>query len=228
MREFDANTVAAMANDIYFSDRLGMEFNPEKTTEDVFYSPAGDTKAFFMVREGDNQSYYEDDRVQAIPLRFKTGGGTYIILPKNGDATSLLKAMTNEYFDEIQNDSIYATGKLLLPRFSIESDVMQLSDTLTALGVPLFDETAAPLTGGLLEEKIPVWLYGAVHKAVIKVDEKGTTAAAVAVMQSDGAAMPVPTEPFEMKCDKPFIFVLYSRTYDGGNQVLFTGIVNRP
>ncbi|MDR0819540.1 MAG: hypothetical protein LBN43_08230 [Oscillospiraceae bacterium] len=37
-----------------------------------------------------------------------------------------------------------------------------------------------------------------------------------------------PTEPFEMTCDKPFVFVLYERTYDGGNQVLFTGVVNNP
>ena len=66
------------------------------------------------------------------------------------------------------------------------------------------------------------------HKAVIEVDEKGTTAAAVTVMAMTGAAMPLPTEPFEMNCNKPFIFVLYAHTYDGGNQVLFTGIVNQP
>ena len=228
IQEFDPDTIAAIANAIYFSDRWDREFNPENTAEDIFHSPAGDTTAFFMLREGDNQTYYEDNKVQAMPLRFKTGGGMYIILPKDGDATGLLSSMTSEYFDEIQKDSIYATGKLLLPRFSIESDVMELKDTLTALGVPLFDEVAAPLTGGLIEENIPVWLSSAVHKAVIEVDEKGTTAAAVTVMGAAGACMPEPTEPFEMNCNKPFVFVLYSHTYDGGSQILFTGIVNQP
>jgi len=228
IQEFDPDTVAAIANAIYFSDRWDWEFNLENTVEDIFYSPNGETKAFYMLREGDSQTYYEDDKVQAMPLRFKTGGGLYIILPKDGDAKGLLSSMNSEYFEEIQKDSINATGKLLLPRFSIESDAMELKDTLTALGVPLFDENAAPLTGGLIEESIPVWLSSAVHKAVIEVDEKGTTAAAVTVMMATGTSMPEPTEPFEMNCNKPFVFVLYGNTYDGGNQILFTGMVNQP
>jgi serine protease inhibitor len=47
-------------------------------------------------------------------------------------------------------------------------------------------------------------------------------------MAMESATMLQPTEPFEMTCDKPFVFVLYERTYDGGNQVLFTGVVNNP
>ena len=227
VQQFDPDTVAALANAIYFSDQWGQKFDPDKTTESTFHSPNGETKAFYMRREGDSQTYYEDDKVQAMPLRFQTGGGLYIILPKDGNASKLMSAMTHDYFEEIGRDSIKATGTLLLPRFSIDSG-MELKDTLTALGVPLFDEQKAPLTGGLIKEEIPVWLSSASHKAVIKVDEKGTTAAAVTVMAAATSAMPIPTEPFEMICNKPFIFVLYENTYDGGQQVLFTGIVNQP
>ena len=228
IKEFDPLTVAAIANAIYFSDRWEWEFDASMTREDVFHSPAGDVAASFMLREGDNQAYYEDERIQAMPLRFSTGGCLYILLPKDGDATGLLASMTSGYFEEIQAGAEYVSGKLLLPRFSIESEAIELGDTLTALGVPLFDRDSAPLTGGLIEENTKVWLSSAVHKAVIKVDEKGTTAAAVTVMIAAGSGMPVPTEPFEMVCDAPFVFVLCGHTYDGGNQVLFTGIVNQP
>ena len=37
-----------------------------------------------------------------------------------------------------------------------------------------------------------------------------------------------PENPFEMICDRPFVFVLCGATKDGGDQVLFTGIVNDP
>jgi serpin B len=229
IQEFDPSTVAAIANAIYFSDRWEWEFDPEKTVKDVFYSPEGEREAHYMLREGDSQVYYEDERIQAMPLSFKTGGGLYIILPKDESAKDLLVSMTGEYFDTIQKNYDVCTGKLLLPRFSVESDAMQLNNTLTAMGVPLFDEETAPLTGGLIEENIPVWLSSAVHKAVVDVDEKGTTAAAVTVMAAGaGGVMPEPTEPFVMNCDKPFVFILYSHTYDGGSQVLFTGIVNKP
>jgi len=228
IQEIDPLTVAAIANAIYFSDRWEWEFNPDQTKEDIFHAPTGDTTAFYMLREGNSQTYYEDDRVQAMPLRFKNGGGMYIILPKADDAADVLSSMTNDYFNEIQMGSISATGKLLLPRFSIEKDIKGLTEALEMLGIPLFDNISAPLTGGLIEENIPVWLSGAIQKAVIHVDEEGTTAAAVTVMPAAGSAMPQPTEPFEMNCNRPFVFILYEYTYDGGSQILFTGIVNQP
>ena len=228
IQEFDPLTVAVIANAVYFSDRWGWEFNPDQTEKDVFHSPAGDTMADYMLREGNAQIYYEDDRVQAMPLYFKNGGALYIVLPKDGDASNLLYSMTNEYFSEIQMDAIQATGRLLLPKFSIENEISGLKEALVALGVPLFNIDSAPLTGGLIDEDIPVWLSGAIQKAIIKVDEEGTTAAAVTILPAPGAGMPQPTEPFEMICNKPFIFILCERTYDGGNQVLFTGIVNQP
>jgi serpin B len=229
VKEFDSKTAVALVNAIYFSDRWDWEFSPRATTEDVFYSPVGETQASYMLREGDEQTYYEDDRVQAMPLSYAAGGGMYIILPKDGDATGLLSSMTNEYFEEIRRGSTQMTGRLLLPRFSFESDTLDLQDALTALGVPLFDEVAVPLTGGLIEGDDPVWVSRVLQKALIEVDEEGTTAAAVTVVDAlVGAAPTKPTEPFEMNCNKPFVFILYGHTYDGGDQVLFTGVVNQP
>jgi serpin B len=68
-----ADAFYAIANAIYFSDRWAWEFNPDQTTEGVFHSPGGDNPAFFMLREGDGQYYYEDGMVQAIKLPFATG-----------------------------------------------------------------------------------------------------------------------------------------------------------
>jgi serpin B len=224
IQEFDPQTVAAIANAIYFSDRWAREFNAENTKQDTFHAPKVDTTAYFMLREGDAQPYYEDGRVQAMPLYFQSGGSLHIIKPKDGDATGLLQSLTDEYFQEIKRDTISATGKLLLPKFEINSGLLQLRDALQMLGIPLFDADSAPLTDGIIEERIPVWLSSAVQKAYIKADEKGTTAAAVTVLALDGAGMPEPTEPFEMKCDTPFVFVLTGNNGD----VLFTGVVNQP
>jgi serpin B len=98
---------------------------------------------------------------------------------------------------------------------------MSFGNILKNLGIPLFEEGS--LTGVI--EETALQLSDALHKAVIKVDEKGTTAAAVTLLLAD-AASAGPQEPektFEMNCNKPFVFVLYDR-----GQVLFTGMVNEP
>lgn len=227
--QFDPATVAAIANAIYFSDRWDWEFEEDQTREDTFHTPGGDVTAQFMLREGNMLSYYEDDTLQATSLDFTMGGGLLILLPKDGKGNELLASMTGERFRQIMNDKAPRTGKLLLPRFEIKGDSMNLMDTLTALNVPLVDSGLAPITG-LLENANPLYISDAVQKAMIRVDEKGTTAAAVTVMSmtESAAPMPDPTLPFEMNCNKPFIFVLYGRTYDSGSQVLFTGVVNQP
>ena len=226
IESFDPDTVAAIANAIYFSDRWAWEFNIQETQEDFFYGPLGNTRAFYMLREGSDQLYFEDNRVQAISLGFKHSAGMNIILPKSGSAENLFLSMTNDYFNEIQQNSILAEGRLLLPRFSIENDIEGLSDSLKTLGVPLFE--GEPITG-LIEEDFSLLITDAIQRAVIKVDERGTTAAAVTVLPiGPTSAPPQPNRPFEMICNKPFMFILYDQTYDGGSQVLFTGIVNQP
>jgi len=227
VKEFDERTIAAIANAIYFSDRWSWQFQTEQTEEGIFHGTAGDAKAFFMLREGNGQTYYEDSKVKATQLYFENGGSMYILLPKAGTAAAFLSSMTSAYFNEIQTNSISATGRLLLPRFTIEDEIDGLKEALEMLGVPLFDERSAPLTGGLIEEDLRVWVSQAMQKALIKVDEKGTTAAAVTVMGMAATGMPQPTTPFEMICDRPFVFILCERTSDGGNQILFTGLVNQ-
>jgi len=226
---FHPATVAAIANAIYFSDDWGLQFDPELTEEGVFKAPDGDMSAIFMLQKDTIQLYYEDDMIQALPLSFCSGGGLYIILPKSENAMDLFSSMTNDYFIEIQKNSAQAIGTLKLPPFTIENDILGLKEALTMLGVTLFDENA-PALKGLTEGNTSLFLSDAIQKAVIKVDENGTTAAAgmYSGMPMDEGLCFDPTKPFEMICDKPFMFILYDLTHDGGYQVIFTGVVNQP
>lgn len=224
--EFSPDTVSAIANAIYFSDRWEDEFEITDTKPDVFHSPNGDTMANYMRRNGTAMEYYEDDTLQAMPLAFTTGAKLYILLPKDGDAAGLISSLDSDYFNTIQNEMKLLPGKLLLPRFKIDGGVMTLDDTLDALGIPLMDPDAAPLTELVREQ--PLGISEAVQQATITVNEEGATAASVTVILTDGLGPLVEAEPFEMICNKPFVFVLTANTHDGGEQVLFTGMVNEP
>jgi len=226
VQELDPDTVAAIANAIYFSGFWLNQFDPNNTSQDIFYSPKGESQAYFMELEMFDWVYFEDDYIQAVNLRFDTGGGMYIFLPVDGDAVGFLSSMTSEYFERIQENSVLAEGKLLLPRFSIESTIDSLEDALIALGVPLFDSASAPLTNGLVEEDILMWISDAIQVSMIEIDEEGATAAAVTMFALAGSA-PIPATTFEMICNTPFAFILHSPTQDGGSQILFMGVVNQ-
>ena len=225
---FQPATVAVIANAIYFSDDWDLQFDPEQTEEGVFHALGGEAKAMYMLRKDTVQLYYEDGKIQALPLIFGSGGGLYIMLPKSGNPADILSTMTDEYFKNIQENSIQATGTLKLPRFSVENEITGLKEALGKLGVPLFDENASVLTG-VIEGTSHIHLSEAIQKTIIQVDENGTTAAASIYSGMPAGAYYIdPAKPFEMICDRPFVFILYDLTHDGGYQVLFTGIVNQP
>ena len=224
--EFDGETIAAIGNAIFFKDSWSREFDPEDTKEDIFYSPLGEQTVDFMQRNGRGQIYYEDDYVQAIHLSYVEGGGMYIILPRDGNATEMLSSMTIEGFENISQNTYLATGQLALPRFTIESSIDSLTDALITLGVPLFGPLSAPLNGLVYESFDLIFLGNSIQKAKIVVDEEGTTAAAATIFDVEVESIPDPEPTFEMIVDSPFVFVLVENTTDGGKQVLFTGVVN--
>ncbi|MDL2215668.1 hypothetical protein LJB77_01125 [Ruminococcaceae bacterium OttesenSCG-928-N02] len=228
IQEFSQDTVAAVANAIYFSDNWKVEFSQEATAEGVFHAPGGDVSAMFMTKDGEQVPYYEDDTMQMVNIPFETGGGFCVFLPKDVTPEELLMGMDGQTFQGLLAQTRPGTVHLLLPRFKIESEVMNLNDALIAMGVPLFDKDAAALTGGLVKEDIELYVSSIVQRAVIDVTEEGTTAAAVTVIGVETSSLPLPGDDFEMICDKPFAFVLYDNTMDAGPQVLFVGVLNNP
>ncbi len=89
---------------------------------------------------------------------------------------------------------------------------LSLGDTLSALGMPLaFDWTNADFTGIANPPRIDDWLFisQVFHKAFVKMDEKGTeAAAATAVMMASAGAAIAAAPPKEFKADHPFLFFL--------------------
>lgn len=221
---FDPQTVAAIANAIYFSDGWAKSFPKENTAQDIFKGSAGEQEVPFMYREFQEIPYYEDAKMQAAALGTATGANLILLLPKEGQsAEELLASMDAEKFGKLMETG-EATVQLSLPKFKVESDVMSVKETLERMGVPLMDESNPHLDQVVDQELL--FISEAVQKAMIEVDEEGMTAAAVTVMALQRMSMRIDQEPVEMKCDRPFAFLLSANGSDG-QQVLFAGVVNQ-
>jgi serpin B len=117
-----------------------------------------------------------------------------------------------------------------LPKFEIDPpEPLSLGETLKALGMPLaFDRDKANFTGIANPPRPEDRLYiGKVfHKAFVKLDEKGTeAAAATAVVMPRALGAPPSRQPPEFRADHPFLFFL--RDTQSGT-ILFMGRVSDP
>lgn len=222
---FDPQTVAAIANAIYFSDAWISKFSEEQTKADVFYGAKGEEQVPFMNQKFTEMPYYEDDTMQAASLYTTSGGQLILLLPKEGNSPEeILEGMTIERYERLQSAD-FGTVLLSLPKFKLESGVFSVKEAMELLGVPLTDAGKPSVSGLVKNEKLSI--SEAVQKAMIEVDEEGMTAAAVTMMMLERASIPFEQEPVEMKCDRPFAFLLTAYGGAEGQQVLFAGVVNR-
>ena len=114
------------------------------------------------------------------------------------------------------------TLRLVMPNFNITLRTY-LVGILKDMGVrEVFAPGKADLTRMADVGVGDVWVDKVVHQAVIKVNEKGTKAAAATVVVVK-EAFPIVDE--EVVIDKPFIFMFWDR---GSNTILFIGHVVNP
>lgn len=225
LESFDPQTVAAIANAVFFSDSWVTEFPESKTKEDVFCGAGGRETVPFMNGEFAEVLYREDDEMQAVCLTTGSGGKMIILLPKGGrTAEEILERMDAERFEQIA-EAKRSTVRLSLPKFKLESSVFSVKEAMERLNVPL-SGGEVPLLSELVEGE-SLFLSEAVQKAMVEVDENGVTAAAATVMMMARGAMAAANEPVTVKCDRPFAFLLTGYGGEQGEIVLFSGIVNQ-
>jgi serine protease inhibitor len=215
----DINSLTRMVivNCLYFKPDWKNKFVESKTSKSVFFKHNNSTKDVMMMRNKQIANYYENEELQYISLSYEHSAFTFdIILPKlsygnnlNYSTIDMLKMAQLSNYEEV---NVY------LPRFEQTYDI-NVKELLVNNGVKhIFSNTAdfsrMNKTNDITVDKIK-------HRAVIKINETGTEAAAVTVVKG------LKTKgPKKQPTVKTFIanhtfkyFIRYTPT----NLVLFTG-----
>ena len=142
-----------------------------------------------------------------------------LVVPDGKDLATVEAAYAREGFAPFLA-AVQGGGKadVALPRFEVGT-TLELTDVLDALGVKRAFTDDAQFAG---ISKLPTKISGVIHKAWVKVDEKGTeAAAATAVVMAEITAVQIP-HPF--KVDRSFLFFIH----DNKGNVLFSGRIVDP
>jgi len=226
--EVDPNAVLILANAAYFKGDWADPFTKEATYRAPFTRGDGTKVDVDMMRTTTHLPYAQDEMVQATKLTYE-GGDTalYVMLPKPGIALEAAReALGAGGFGQLRRalESTAPTEvSLELPKLDVEYST-DLVGPLAAMGMPLaFDSSEADFSK--ISAARNVWLSRVSHATRIKVDEKGTEAAAATVAQAPASAAPSMTMPPVMICDRPYAFAIVD---EKSGVVLFLGAVNDP
>lgn len=201
---FTVDTGLVLTSAIYFHGSWASPFSSGVTRSDVFkLSPADSRPARFMHQTA---VFGYADTPDAQILEMKYAGGALaldVVLPQAiSSLDNLEKTMTTQRLDSWFAALTNRTIDVSIPVFRAESD-FSLRDTLRRLGMPTAFTTAADFSG--IDDRRDLALSDVRHKAMIDVNEEGTTAAAAT---GSTVTLISAVVPKRFRADHPFAFFI--------------------
>lgn len=224
----EAQTRLVLVNAIYFLADWENPFEKNATYDEEF-SGTTKKKVPTMHRSG-NYALAQVDQLKVLELPY--GGSDLSMLVVLPDSKTGLGAVEKS----LSAAKLEAWTKALasvrvdvsLPRFEVSPPSMPLGDELKAMGMPLaFDRKKADFTkmGNPPNPEEQLFIQKVFHKAFVKVDEKGTEAAAATAVVMGAKGGGAPQKSVEFRADHPFLFFVVDKP---SGLVLFMGRVTDP
>eukprot|EP00053_Salpingoeca_punica_P010090 m.90809 g.90809 ORF g.90809 m.90809 type:complete len:375 (+) comp15279_c0_seq1:152-1276(+) len=223
--EIRPDVVCVLLNAIYFKGSWQNKFDEANTYDDVFLAPGtGETgvPCKMMSKEFKETASLHNDQVEIVSLPYGTGRfSAVILLPRDTSdkgLPNLVSSLSTEVWDQWMSSLHPETVHVHMPRFKMEFGTRGIKSELAELGMKTVFHP------GQLQRAFDdptVGVSDVLHKAVLEVNEEGTTAAAVtAVIMSREMHFSIP-----FRLDRPFIFSVYD---NATKLVLFIGQVDHP
>ncbi len=217
-------TKAVLVDAVYFYGQWREEFNASLTKKERFYPENGDSVLVDMMSHTSEYNISDFSTFAALQLPYKQDFSMWLLAPKEGKRVEdVLSALASLGPRALYDRRVLRYNvELKLPKFTMSWGTKELSRTLRQMGIEaLFDPNRADLTL-IGQSRQRLFLSGLFHKSYIKVDEKGSEAAAATAGVISVTATP---RPYRFVLDRPFVFMIF---HDATQTPLFMGVVQRP
>lgn len=204
-----SDAVMYLVNAIYFKGLWKKPFYEDGTHEREFITESGNIVQANMMSLTSFFYYTEDDYAQYIDLPYGDGSFSMtVILPNyKKNVSDFLSYITLDTWNERLNAMDSTQIKLNMPRFKNENRY-ELKNILQEMGMKkAFEDNMADFSG--ISEDARVFISRVVHSTFVEVNEKGTEAAAVTIIEAEATG-----EPFYQTfyANRPFLYVIREHT----------------
>lgn len=210
---------------IYMTGQWAHPFNQSATKRLPFrYSPQRTSMADMMHQTADIL-LLKGEKWDLLTLPYVQGSqgaqlAMTIILPKTVDISELEKELTLANWKQWLSQLQMETVSVVFPRFRIE-ERLDLEMILKQLGLTSMFNPDADFSG--ITGKKELFINHAVHKSMIRIDEKGMEAPSPSAVSTPSAAKK--EKPYEFLADHPFIFVIWDQK---SHSILLMGRLSLP
>ncbi len=219
------DAVMYLINAIYFKGIWKFEFDESETEEEPFYLSNGTTKDVPMMVQEESFNYLSNDFVRAVEMPYGQGNYSMIVLLPQTSKTldEVIEVLSNEtwnnWLGEFQKEEKVV---IHLPRFKFEYENL-LNEELINLGMGIaFDPYNADFSK--INPDRQLCISRVIHKSFIEVNEEGTEAAAVTVVEIIETSAPGETF-ISFHVNQPFLFAIKEKYT---NTIIFIGRVMEP
>lgn len=221
LNEIPEETIMYLVNTLAFEAEWRSYYSDSQVKKGEFTKEDGTKQnAEFMY---ETKSWYcSGENAVGFKKNYWNGYSFVAILPNEGISVSdYVASLTGDSLIEFLKTTKSAITYTSLPKFKTEYGV-EMSDILKSMGITdAFDYRSADFSGLGTYSDAEIFISSVLHKTAISVDEKGTKAAAVTIVEGGaGASAPPPEETKYIYLDRPFVYMII----DNKNSVpLFIG-----
>lgn len=213
------DSLSFLVNAIYFKGGWQRPFRVESTRDHVFTSRDETIATIPFMNDTAFYDYYESDTLRMLAKPYQDSNiRMYFLLPK-GDAP-----LTQTQFDEGVTSMSSEEVFLSVPKFKTEYLHKNLVELLKGFGIrAAFDPDTADFWNMYedIPAEYPPYISDVLQKTFIEVDEKGTEATAVTIIEmATATSMAEPAPIIEFICDRPFTYIIRD---DNTGTILFVG-----
>lgn len=215
------DTKLMLTSAIYFKGKWQEAYDKKNTESSNFKLANGKIIKIPLMHQQNKFLYSENNQVQLLQLPYlKSSLVMAVLLPKNNASLSaVLKSFNEQTFLTLIKQAKKQEVNVSLPKFSASTTLNNLSEILQKNGMTdPFSEQAnfSNMTNNRLI------ISGVLQKAVIKVDEEGTVAAAATEI---GLSVTSFEPPIQFNANHPFAFIIFDKQ---SSLILFMGLINHP
>ncbi|KFW04170.1 hypothetical protein N326_12391, partial [Eurypyga helias] len=219
LKDLDPSTLIVIVNYIYFKAYWENPFNIKGTHKEYFYVNAKTSVEVKMMTRDGFYKTYSDRKLscEVVQIPYKGDVAAFFILPNEGKMKHLEDALTKDTLSKWEKTLKRRRIEVYIPKLSILG-TYDLKKMLMNLGVTDVFSDLADLSG--ITEKPDVKVPKAAHKALLKIHENGTEAAAVS-----GTDFVPHSVPPVVKFNRPFLLLIVDQYTQS---ILFMGKIVKP